>query len=95
MRRFFNARAPARYDGPIGRRLAMGRVWPVSMSIVMIVLTLAPMQAWAGCAWVLWSFVASDLSRQGTWAQMAAYDTRGDCLKAARKKIPDPANTPY
>jgi hypothetical protein len=32
--------------------MAMGRLW--RLSVVVIVLTLAPMQAWAECAWVLW-----------------------------------------
>jgi hypothetical protein len=30
----------------------MARLW--RLSVVVIVLTLAPQHAWAGCAWVLW-----------------------------------------
>jgi hypothetical protein len=68
----------------------MGRFW--RMSVVVMVLALAPMQAWGECAWVLWNrfgygnAVASPhFNGGGTWQVTAALPDYASCNAAARQ----------
>jgi hypothetical protein len=46
--------------------------------VVVIVLTLAPMQAWAACAWVLWQ---EALSSSPFVRPLSAHDAQKDCYR--------------
>jgi hypothetical protein len=62
----------------------MGPAWRTS--VVVIVLTLAPMQAWAECAWVLWlntEVISAAIPTDWTVAQ--AFSARQECLNGLRK----------
>jgi hypothetical protein len=54
------------------------------LSLVMIVLTFAPMQAWAECAWVLW-MRDSEIRTQTPWIPVGAFVTQRDCVVGAQK----------
>jgi hypothetical protein len=70
----------------------MARLW--RLSVVVIVLTLAPMQAWAECAWVLWKqWTVISYNKQqaeGTFSDFTnAFDTRAECAQAQAREIQD------
>jgi hypothetical protein len=60
----------------------MGLLW--RLSVVVIILTLAPMQAWAECAWVLW-MKDSEIRTQTPWIPVGAFVTQRDCIVGAQQ----------
>jgi hypothetical protein len=63
----------------------MGRVW--RLSVVVLVLTLAPMQARAECAWVLWqqATLTKEERTESRWLIIDSFETRDPC--EARKEF--------
>jgi hypothetical protein len=60
------------------------------LTVVVIVLTFAPMQAWAGCAWVLWidsSWRGSNRDGGSYWTIITSTSTEAACRAEAEWKI--------
>jgi len=68
----------------------MGLLW--RLSVVVIVLTLLPMQAWG--AWVLWTH-ATARDQSETWTARWGYETEAACgLAATHYNVDVPATLP-
>jgi hypothetical protein len=64
----------------------MAHFW--RLSLVVFVLTFAPMQAWAECAWVLWVKVMEKNKPGSEWAVVGAYTgpAAGTSMRGAMAK---------
>jgi len=63
----------------------MGPIW--RLSVVVIVLTLSPMQAWSECAWVLWHGIINPVDGELSWGPSGAYPAgrgQSECEEAAQ-----------
>jgi hypothetical protein len=60
----------------------MARRW--HLSLLLIFLIFAPVQAWAECAWVLW-MSNSEIKAQTEWIPHGAFVTRQDCVVGAQR----------
>jgi hypothetical protein len=56
----------------------MGRLW--RLSVVVIVLALAPMQAWGECAWVLWEQMAPNIHQP-----IEGFRKKDECVDKAQQ----------
>jgi hypothetical protein len=58
----------------------------ILLLVVVTVLTLpAPMQAWAECAWVLWTHVTSPSTAE--WQTDSAFDNKSACEERLRTRL--------